>query len=199
VAQLSGDCFAFGGSVLSIDDAVKLLGDRLDIIEGVETIALASADGRILAQPIKAPLALPPFTNSAVDGYALRGEDLPVDRERSFTVTDWVQAGASAAGPATAGQAIRIFTGAPMPEGADTVFMQEDARAEGDKVTLPPGLKRGANVRPIGEDVAAGQVVLGAGHRLRPQDVAMMAALGLTRVEVRRRVRVGSSRPATRS
>lgn len=190
MAQLSGDCFAFGGSVLSIDDAVKLLGERLDIVEGGETIALASADGRILARPITAPLALPPFTNSAVDGYALRGEDLPVDREASFAVTDWVQAGAAAAAPAAAGKAIRIFTGAPMPEGADTVFMQEDARTEGGKVTLPPGLRRGANVRPVGEDVAAGQVVLGAGHRLRPQDVAMLAALGLTEVEVRRRLRV---------
>ena len=134
---------------------------------------------------------MPPFTNSAVDGYALRGEDLPVGEEKTFPVADWIQAGASADHAAAPGRAIRIFTGAPMPAGADTVFMQEDVRVEeAGKVILPPGLKRGANVRPTGEDIAKGQVVLKAGHRLRPQDIALAAALGHTEVEVRRRIRV---------
>lgn len=191
MAQLSGDCFAFGGPLLSVDDAVALLPSRLAVVDGRERVALASADGRVLAEDIAAPLPLPPFTNSAVDGYAVRGEDLPVDTEKSFAVVDFVQAGAAAAVAATAGRAIRIFTGAPMPAGADTVFMQEDVRVEpSGAVVLPPGLKRGSNVRPAGEDVQLGQIVLKIGHRLRPQDVALAAALGRTEVEVRRRIRV---------
>src|ERR1700704_3220829 len=86
---------------------------------------------------------------------------------------------------------MRIFTGAPMPEGADTVFMQEDVRVDGDgKVVLPAGLKPGANVRPAGEDIPAGTSALKAGQRLRPQDVALAAAFGLTQLDVRRRIRV---------
>ncbi|MGZ3340733.1 MAG: molybdopterin molybdotransferase MoeA, partial [Reyranella sp.] len=191
MAQLSDDCFAFGGPMLSVEDAVVLLASRLGVVEGSESVHLVQADGRVLAQDVTAPLPLPPFTNSAVDGYALRGEDLPVGAEKTFPVVDWVQAGAAADHAAAPGRAIRIFTGAPMPGGADTVFMQEDVRVEQTgTVILPPGLKRGANVRPTGEDIAQGQVVLKAGHRLRPQDIALAAALGRTEVEVRRRIRV---------
>ncbi len=191
MAQLSADCFAFGGPLLSVDEAVARLPSLLGVVEGSESVTLVQADGRVLAQDILAPLPLPPFTNSAVDGYAVRGEDLPAGEEKAFSVVDFVQAGASANIAATAGKAVRIFTGAPMPAGADTVFMQEDVQVAPDgKVVLPSGLKRGANVRPTGEDIAQGQVVLKAGHRLRPQDVALAAALGQTSLEVRRRVRV---------
>ena len=191
MAQLSADCFAFGGPLLSVDEAVARLPSLLGVVEGSESVTLVQADGRVLAQDILAPLPLPPFTNSAVDGYAVRGEALPAGEEKAFSVVDFVQAGASANIAATAGKAVRIFTGAPMPAGADTVFMQEDVQVAPDgKVVLPSGLKRGANVRPTGEDIAQGQVVLKAGHRLRPQDVALAAALGQTSLEVRRRVRV---------
>jgi molybdopterin molybdotransferase len=191
MAQLSDDCFAFGGPMLSVEDAVALLASRLGVVEGSEPVSLVRADGRVLAQDVTAPLPLPPFTNSAVDGYALRGDDLPSSAEKTFPVVDWIQAGTSADHAAAPGRAIRIFTGAPMPAGADTVFMQEDVRVEeAGTVILPPGLKRGANVRPTGEDIAKGQVVLKAGHRLRPQDIALAAALGRTEVEVRRRIRV---------
>jgi molybdopterin molybdotransferase len=191
MAQLSADCFAFGGPLLSVEDAMALLPSRLPVVEGSESVCLADADDRVLARDLSAPLPLPPFTNSAVDGYALRGEDLPADRGKTFSVVDYVQAGASADVAATTGKAIRIFTGAPMPAGADTVFMQEDVQVDADgTVSLPPGLKRGSNVRPTGEDIAKGQVVLKAGHRLRPQDVALAAALGQTTLEIRRRIRV---------
>jgi molybdopterin molybdotransferase len=101
-----------------------------------------------------------------------------------------VQAGNSASALLQPGQAMRIFTGAPMPEGADTVFMQEDVRVEGDKVVLPAGLKPGANVRPAGEDIPSGFAALKAGQRLRPQDVALAAAFGLTQLAAIRRIRV---------
>ena len=191
MAQLSDDCFAFGGPMMSVDEAVAIIAARVTAVREVETVALNEADGRILASDISAPLPLPPFTNSAVDGYAVRGRDLPQQAEAAFAVTGRVQAGASAGAALEPGQAMRIFTGAPMPDGADTVFMQEDVRIdEAGRVVLPAGLKPGANVRPAGEDIPAGHSALKAGQRLRPQDVALAAAFGLTHVEVRRRIRV---------
>src|SRR5258708_32759111 len=154
MAQLSDDCFAFGGPVLAVEEAVVLLASRLSVVEGSEAVPLVLSDGRVLAQDVTAPLPLPPFTNSAVDGYALRGEDLPVGAEKTFPVVDWVQAGAAVDHSAAPGRAIRIFTGAPMPAGADTGFMQEDVRvAVAGTVLLPPGLKRGANVPPTWPDI----------------------------------------------
>ena len=192
MAQLSQDCFASGGELLSVDDAVAAITTRFSPVEGVETVALADADGRVLAEDLVATLQLPPFTNSAVDGYAVRGEDVPSGAARLFRVSGRSQAGSAPARPPVApGDAVRIFTGAPMPEGADTVFMQEDARLDdAGRVLLPAGLKRGANVRPAGEDIAAGRVVLPANRWLRPQDVAAAAAMGLTQIRVRRRVKV---------
>jgi molybdopterin molybdotransferase len=190
MAQLSDDCFAFGGPMMSVDEAVSIIAARVTAVQDIETVSLTAADGRILAKEISAPLPLPPFTNSAVDGYAVRSADLAQLEEQAFPVAGRVQAGASAQGPVEPGHAVRIFTGAPMPQGADTVFMQEDVRLDQGRVVLPAGLKPGANVRLAGEDIPAGHSALGAGQRLRPQDVALAAAFGMTHVEVRRRIRV---------
>ena len=191
MAQLSDDCFAFGGPLMSVDDAVAIIAARVSAVKDTETVELKAADGRILAEDITAPLPLPPFTNSAVDGYAVRSADLSADAEQSFPVTGRIQAGASAGEAIASGHAVRIFTGAPMPDGADTVFMQEDVRIDmAGRVVVPPGLKAGANVRPAGEDVASGAAALSAGRRLGPQDVALAAAFGLTQIKVIRRIRV---------
>ena len=190
MAQLSDDCFAFGGPMMSVDQAVSIIAAQVTAVQDIETVSLTAADGRILAKEISAPLPLPPFTNSAVDGYAVRGRDLAQLEEQAFPVAGRVQAGAAAQGPVEPGHAVRIFTGAPMPQGADTVFMQEDVRLDQGRVVLPVGLKPGANVRMAGEDIPAGHSALAAGQRLRPQDVALVAAFGLTHVEVRRRIRV---------
>jgi molybdopterin molybdotransferase len=190
MAQLSDDCFAFGGPMMSVDEAVGIIASRVTEVVDIETVALREADGRVLAHDVAAPLPLPPFTNSAVDGYAVASRDLPQTGEQAFPVAGRVPAGASAGGAIKPRQAVRIFTGAPMPEGADTVFMQEDVRLEGGSVVLPAGLKPGANVRPAGEDIPLSLAALKAGQRLRPQDVAMLAAFGLTKVDVRRRIRV---------
>jgi molybdopterin molybdotransferase len=190
MAQLSDDCFAFGGPMMSVDQAVSIIAARVTAVQDIETVSLTAADGRILAKEISAPLPLPPFTNSAVDGYAVRSGDLAQVDEQAFPVAGRVQAGASVQGPVEPGHAVRIFTGAPMPQGADTVFMQEDVRLDQGRVVLPAGLKPGANVRMAGEDIPAGHSALAAGQRLRPQDVALAAAFGLTHVEVRRRIRV---------
>jgi molybdopterin molybdotransferase len=191
MAQLSDDCFAFGGPMMSVDEAVGIIAAKVVPVQEVETVALDRADGRILATAIAAPLPLPPFTNSAVDGYAVRSGDLPPGAEAAFAVTGRVQAGASAGDAIKPGEAMRIFTGAPMPDGADTVFMQEDVRIDdAGRVVLPAGLRPGANVRPAGEDIPVGTSALAAGQRLRPQDIALAAAFGLTELTVRRRIRV---------
>ena len=190
MAQLSDDCFAFGGPMLSVDEAVGIITSRVSPVGESQAVPLAEADGRVLAKDLAAPLPLPPFTNSAVDGYAVPRGELPSSEERAFPLSGRVQAGASAEA-AKPGHAVRIFTGAPMPEGADTVFMQEDVRTDGaGRVVLPAGLRPGANVRPAGEDIAQGHVALRSGQRLRPQDIALAAAFGLTHLDVVRRLRI---------
>ncbi|MBU8543089.1 MULTISPECIES: molybdopterin molybdotransferase MoeA [Roseomonadaceae] len=190
MAQLSDDCFAFGGRLMSVDEAQALIADRVPPLAEVERVALLAAPGRVLAEALHAPLPLPPFFNSAVDGYAFRHADLAPAGETRLPLAGRLQAGQAAA-PIAPGTALRIFTGAPMPEGADTVMMQEDAREAEGAVLLAPGLKRGANCRPAGEDVAQGALALPQGRRLLPPDIGLAAALGLTTLELRRRVRVG--------
>ncbi|MCS6855771.1 MAG: molybdopterin molybdenumtransferase MoeA, partial [Elioraea sp.] len=119
MAQLSDDCFAFGGALMSVDAALAALRDRLVPVTGVETVPLREAVGRILAEDLIAPIDLPPFANSAVDGYAVRHTDLLPDRDTALPVGGRVPAGGALGRPIRPGEAIRIFTGAPMPEGAD--------------------------------------------------------------------------------
>jgi molybdopterin molybdotransferase len=190
MAQLSDDCFAFNGPLLPIAEAERMIVERVVAVAECETVALREAAGRVLAEDIVAPVSVPPFDNSAVDGYAVRAADLNAEGETRLGVVDRVAAGHATTHALAPGEATRIFTGAPMPPGADTVFMQEDCRVEHDCVVVPPGLKRGANRRLAGEDLPAGAVALPAGRRLAVQHVALAAALGLATLRVRRRVRV---------
>jgi molybdopterin molybdotransferase len=190
MAQLTDDCFAFNGPLLPVADAERLITERVTPVSGYEMAPLRDAAGRVLAEDVIAPVSVPPFDNSAVDGYAVRAEDLKSVGEMRMQIVDRVAAGHDATHVLGNGEAIRIFTGAPMPDGADTVFMQEDCRVEAGAVILPPGLKRGANRRLAGEDIRAGTVALPAGRRLAVQHIALAAALGLTALNVRRRVRV---------
>src|SRR6185312_14491187 len=190
MAQLSDDCFAFSGPLLRLDDMEALIGERVAPVAGSERVALSAARSRVTARDVIAPADLPPFDNSAVDGYAVRHADLEPDGDSRLAIAGWLTAGARSAPAIKPGEVVRIFTGAAMPEGADTVFMQEDVTVEGGRVILPPGLKRGANRRLAGEDVAQGRVVLPAGTVLEAQHVALAAALGITELEVRRRLTV---------
>lgn len=190
MAQLSDDCFAFGGPLMSVEEAAGLMAARVAPLHGTQILPLAEADGRVLARDIHAGAALPPFDNTAVDGYAVRHADLNPDGPTRLPLGGRVPAGASGAGLVPVGKAIRIFTGAPMPPGTDTVFMQEDVTQDGDHVILPAGLKQGANRRLAGEDIAIGALALPKGRRLRPQELALLSGLGLTHVEVSRRLRV---------
>ncbi len=153
-----------------------------------ERLPLAEAAGRYLAEPVRAIRAAPPCTCSAMDGYALRAADAPgpVSLPVGFTV----YAGDTPARPLRPGEAARVFTGAPLPKGADTVVREEAARAEGDRVAIREAPRRGENVRLEGEDVPPGGVALEGGTRLGARQVALCAAVGADEVAVRMRPRV---------
>jgi molybdopterin molybdotransferase len=190
MAQLSDDCFAFGDRLMPLEEAHRLLDERVACLATTERVAVWAADNRILAAAISAPIDLPSFDNSAVDGYAVRFDDLAPEGETRMPVAGRGAAGHAAAA-VTGAAAYRIFTGAPMPDGLDTVFMQEDVRVQADgSVALPAGLARGANRRLAGEDIARGAPALPAGRRLAPTDLALLGALGINEVEVRRPLRV---------
>jgi molybdopterin molybdotransferase len=190
MVQLTDDCFAFSGPLLPIADMERLILERITPVTEVEQVTLDDALGRIVAADVIAPEDLPPFDNAAVDGFAVRHADLNAGAETRLVVAARVMAGHAAAQPLAPGVAVRIFTGAPMPAGADTVFMQEDCRLDGDAVVLPAGLECGANRRFAGEDLPRGAVMFPAGRKLTAADVALAAAQGMTRLMVRRQLRV---------
>jgi molybdopterin molybdotransferase len=190
MAQLTDDCFAFSGPLLPVADMERLIAERVVPVAEIEEVGLAAALGRVVAADVIAEENLPPFDNSAVDGFAVRHADLAAEGDTRLVIVDRALAGHEAAHALRTGQAIRIFTGAPMPPGADTVFMQEDCRIEADAVVVPPGLERGANSRSAGEDVRAGAVMLPAGRRLTAQDLALAAGQGVTALPVRRKLKV---------
>jgi molybdopterin molybdotransferase len=182
MAQLTDDCFAHGHELMTTAQALAVIADLAKPLTEPEDVALAEAADRVLASDITATMDVPPHDNSAVDGYAVHFADLSPDGETILPVTGRAAAGHPLGRAAARGEAIRIFTGAPMPEGPDTVMMQEDTRENGDRVALMPGIRRGANRRHAGEDVKAGSLVLAKGHRLRPQDVGLAASIGLARL-----------------
>jgi molybdopterin molybdotransferase len=190
VAQLSDDCFAFGGELMSAAAALSLLKEKLTPVTEIERVALRDAPGRILAEPLVATRDVPPADNVAVDGYAVRFDDLDNDTPTVLPVTGRAAAGHPLKTAAMPRSAVRVFTGALLPEGTDTVLMQEDCKVINGAVTLPLGIKRGANCRSAGEDVKAGTLVLATGRRLRAQEVGLAASLGLTSLAVYRPLRV---------
>lgn len=155
-----------------------------------ETIALERAFGRVLAREWRAPFDLPPFANAAMDGFALRGADLPLAGERALRLAGQVFAGAASTPGCAPGECLRITTGAPLPRGADTVVIKENVRVEGDEVFVRAGERAGANLRMAGEDGRAGDVVADAGDRLDYARIGVLAATGAAEVEVARRPRV---------
>jgi len=191
VAQLSDDCFAFGGALMAVEEAQALIMARVPPPEGEEQVPLSAARGRVLARDLVAATPLPPFANAAVDGWAFRHADLRPDAPTRLVEAGRVAAGQAAMRPVAAGQAIRVFTGAPMPPGADTCVMQEDVTQDGPAILVPQGLKPGANARPAGEDVALGALALRAGRMIGPAEAGLAAALGQAMLAVRRRPRVG--------
>ena len=190
MAQLSDDCFAHGGRLMSRDEALALLAERVTRVTDDQPLPLPECLGHILSEDIISPIAVPRHDNSAVDGYAVFFDDLDPEQETRLPIAGRAAAGHPLDGRAHRGEATRIFTGALMPEGPDTVMMQEDCRLEGEQVIIQPGIKRGANRRLAGEDIAEGSTVLHAGRRLRPQDIGQAAAVGRTALTVSKALRV---------
>ncbi len=169
--------------MLSVEQALERVFTLVSPLE-TETVPLAEAGGRVLARPVAARRDQPPFSASAMDGYALRAEEARPGA--SFRVIGESAAGHRFEGRLGAGEAVRIFTGAPLPEGADRVVMQEDTRREGDRIILLDSLGEGRNVRPLGTDFTAGST-LDAPRRLRPADLALIAAMNVAQLPVFRR------------
>ena len=190
MAQLSDDCFATAHQLMSTHQALDLIAERLGPVIASERLPLRGALNRILAEDVIAPGAVPPHDNSAVDGYAFAFDDLGSGQETRFKLDGRAAAGHPLDRRAAPGEAVRIFTGAVIPEGCDTVAMQEDCREDGDHLAVPHGLKRGANRRRAGDDVAAGGTVLEAGQRLRAQDLGIAASIGRAELETFKPLRV---------
>lgn len=180
---------AVAGKLIPVNIAL-LRGLRLaePVVER-DCLPLEDAAGRILAQPIRAPVPLPPFDNSAMDGYALCTEDTQGGGPWTLPVAGRIAAG-SAGDRLAAGTAVRILTGAPIPPGADTVVMQENVLREGGRITLDARPRPGLNIRRQGEDLVAGAEILPAGTEIDARRASALAACGAARVAVHRKVRV---------
>ncbi len=188
---LRNDCFALPPGVhwTPVEEALAVLQDRLSPVTGVETLTVPQALGRVLAAPVSALRSNPPLPNTAVDGYGFAGA-----RGAGVHVLPLAQ-GRAAAGDAprdlAEGHAVRVLTGAALPLGVDTVVLQEDVQLGDGTIRFSGPVKAGANTRKAGEDVVAGQEILEAGRRVTPADLALMAAVGMREIAVRKPLRVG--------
>lgn len=183
-------CDDYEPNSLTVEDALQRIDQDLQPVRGEEQLALRSALGRVLAADVLSHINVPGHDNSAMDGYALRGTDLPSEGQAQLTVVGTSLAGQPYTETIQAGQCARIFTGAVMPNGTDTVIMQEHVERQADLITIAANHKKGQHVRPIGEDIAVGQPVLQAGQRLRPADIGLLASLGIPELTVKRNLRV---------
>jgi molybdopterin molybdotransferase len=191
-APLKNDCFALPPGVhwTPVDAALDDLRARLTAVVGTETVAFDTALGRVLAADISAPRANPPLPNTAVDGYGFAG-GCGAGTHRLALIGAQAAAGMRLTDAVPAGAAVRILTGAALPEGVDTVVLQEDVALAQNAVTFTGPIRRGANTRAAGEDVAAGDAVARQGRRLTPADLAVLAAVGVATVQAYVPLRVG--------
>jgi molybdopterin molybdotransferase len=173
---------------LTVEEALEQVLSRTRVLEA-ESVDVTAALGRFLAEPVVSRREIPPWPNSSMDGYAIRAGDTLAGPAR-LHVVDQIAAGVLPSGPIESGEAARIFTGAPLPEGADAVVPQEDVEVDGDHVRVPAGIARAAFVRPRGEDVRPGDHVLDPGQRLGPAEIGLLATLGHSPLRVYRRPRV---------
>lgn len=175
---------------LTVDEACSLIQSQAKPVSCVNKIEIRSALGRFLAEDIHSNINVPSHTNSAMDGYAINGNDIPANEEASLKVVCTVLAGQPFNGEISQGQCARIMTGGMMPKGTDTVIMQEDVEVTDDNISITNCHRKGQNVRQAGEDLAIGQVALDKGHKIMPAELGVLASLGLSEVKVHRRLRV---------
>ena len=184
------DCFAIDHRLLTLPEAFALIAERVQTVVGTETLPLAMCAGRVLAEPLTAAVTQPPFTNSAMDGFAVRMNEVEAGARR-LPIAARIAAGHPESAAPPIGSAVEIFTGAPLPAGFDTVIMVEDCQVEDGFVTLPEKIRPGANVRLAGIDFRQGAPLLSPGRRLRPQEIGIAAATGATKLTVHKRLKIG--------
>ena len=184
------DCYEGDPDLLPPGEAMRRIRAHVRPVDATENVAVIDALGRVAARDVVSPMNVPGHTNSAMDGYACAGDSLPDAMPRWYEVAGTAYAGKPFAGRIGPSQAVRIMTGAVMPDGADTVVMQEHVEAEGDRVRIPPGARAGQHVRLAGEDIAAGTVVVPRGRRLMPAEMGLLASLGIAEFEAFRTLRV---------
>jgi len=191
--RLKDDCFALpeGTHWTPVNEALAHLKAQMRCVVEAETLPVAAASGRVLAEAVAARRSNPPYANAAVDGYGFAFAALGAGPHALPLINGRSAAGAPYEGAVPEGQAVRILTGASLPVGVDTVIMQEDVRVEGGVLHFAAGLKAGANCRVMGEDLMAGAEALPAGTRLEPQELGLLVALGVAEVAVFKRLRVG--------
>lgn len=175
---------------MPVDKARDHIRAFLSPVTAVERLHIRAALGRVLAEDVISPVDVPQHDNSAMDGYAVRFDDLKPDGKATLKVVGASFAGKPFTGAVAAGQAVRIMTGAVVPAGADSIVQQERAKASGDRVALAPLPKKGSNLRQAGEDLRKGETALMRGQLLRPAEIGMMASLGIGEVSVYRKLRV---------
>lgn len=175
---------------ITVAQAMERIMGAVEPIRESEGVPLMSALRRVVADDVVSPADVPNHTNSAMDGYALRGDDLPDCEERNYRVVGTALAGAPYRGSVDSGQCVRVMTGAVMPDGADTVVMQERVRQDRGGVSIGAGEKRGSNVRYAGEDIRSEDVVVTRGTRIGASQLGLLASLGLAELSVVRRPRV---------
>lgn len=178
--------------LLTVDEALQRIRDSLNPIKGFERCSLRDAYNRIVAEDVTSPLNVPGYINSAMDGYAINSSDLPTEGSSRLRVIGAAFAGTPFEDKVQSGQAVRIMTGAMVPDGADTVIMQEQAERDGDNLTIFSGHGPGENVRQIGEDISMGGVVLATGKKIRGAELGLLASLGIAEISVKRRLRVAT-------
>lgn len=189
--QIASCVAGYDPNALPVAQAQEFIARLVPQVGAIESVALRSSLGRVLARDIVAPANVPAYDNSAMDGFALRGSDLAADRETRLVVAGTGLAGQAFSGDVPAGHCVRIMTGAVMPPGLDTVVPQEFTQTEGNQVRIAAGVVRcGDNRRLAGEDLAQGSAALAAGRVLRPADLGLLASLGQAEVPVYRRLRV---------
>lgn len=175
---------------MPVDKAREVIARFLSPVSATERVHVRAALGRVLAADVISPLDVPAHDNSAMDGYAVRFADLAPEGEVTLAVTGTAFAGAPYGSAVNPGEAVRIMTGGVMPQGADTIVMQEHVKAHGQRVTIGAGHRKGQNLRCAGEDLKAGAVALARGQRMRPAEIGLVASLGIPEVDVYRRLRV---------
>ncbi|MDB5811276.1 MAG: molybdopterin molybdenumtransferase MoeA [Betaproteobacteria bacterium] len=175
---------------MPVGKAREFIARFLTPVAVVERVNIRAGLGRVLAEDIVSPLDVPSHDNSAMDGYAVRFADLKADGEVTLTVAGTAFAGVPFNGNVQSGACVRIMTGAVVPEGADTIVMQEHVKAADKKVTIGGGHRKNQNLRRAGEDLKTGQVALKRGTLLRPAEIGLVASLGVGEISVYRKLRV---------